>query len=285
MIVPEIRHDRIAGDGVTLHVARAGAGPPVLLLHGFPENWQTWQHQMGPLAAAGLEVLAPDLRGYHLSDRPAGRAAYRLRHLVADAAALIRATPHGRAHVVGHDWGGSIAWSLAAEHPELVDRLVIMNAPHLGTYLREVRRPPQLLRSWYVGFFQLPMLPERMLAAHDFRVIRRLFRGTARPGVYDEAQIERYVQALAQPGALTAALNYYRALGGRDLARARRARTEADTLVIWGERDRALSTRLLDGLEAYAPRLRVRRLPNASHWVQHDAPAEVSRALVAFLAG
>src|SRR5207244_2516240 len=131
------------------------------LLHGFPENWRCWRHQFEPLAQAGLSVLAPDLRGYNLSDRPSPRAAYDLRRLVADVAALVRATGHTRAHIVGHDWGGVIAWAFAGAHPELLDRLVILNAPHMDIYLRKVWRPPQVFRSWYVLFFQIPRLPER----------------------------------------------------------------------------------------------------------------------------
>lgn len=125
----EIRHERVQGHGVELHVARAGAGPPVILLHGFPENWRSWHRQIGPLAVAGFSVWAPDMRGFNLSERPAGREAYLLRHLVADVAALVRATGHPRAHVVGHDWGGIVAWTFAGAHPELLDKLVILNAP------------------------------------------------------------------------------------------------------------------------------------------------------------
>lgn len=148
MIAHAIRHERVDADGVSLHVARAGDGPPVLLLHGFPENWHAWRHQIAPLADAGFSVWAPDLRGYGRSDRPGVQSAYRLDRLVADVAALVRATGHHRAHVVGHDWGGIVAWRFAAEHAASVDRLVVMNAPHMALYARQMWRSSQLLRSW-----------------------------------------------------------------------------------------------------------------------------------------
>jgi pimeloyl-ACP methyl ester carboxylesterase len=281
----ELRHERVQGHGVGLHVARAGEGPPVVLLHGFPECWYSWRRQIEALARAGFSVLAPDLRGYNLSDKPAGRDAYHLRLLVEDVAALVRTTGQARAHVVGHDWGGILAWTLAGERPELLDKLVILNAPHLRLYFEKVRRPPQLFRSWYVLFFQLPALPERALSAGDFRAVRDMFkRYPAREGAFTGEDIDRYIEALSRPGALTAGLNYYRAnLTSDRLEIARSARTEAETLIIWGERDPALGTELLEGIERVAPRVRVHRIPDASHWVQNEAPEEVNRVLVDFL--
>ena len=195
---------------MSLHVVRAGDGPAVVLLHGFPEFWYSWRHQIGALVDAGFSVAAPDLRGYNLSDRPTDVSAYDLRLLVDDAAAVIRATGHARAHIVGHDWGGIIAWTLAGAHPELVDKLVIVNAPHMRLYLDAVRRSPlQALRSWYVLFFRLPALPEGALAARDYAVIRRMFRtGPTRRGAFSDADIDRYVEAIRRPGALAAGLNY-----------------------------------------------------------------------------
>lgn len=281
----ELRHERVKGEGgVALHVARAGTGPAVILLHGFPQNWRCWRKQLSPLVRAGFSVHAPDLRGYGESDRPRKRGAYRMRHLVGDVAALVRATDEGRAHVVGHDWGGVIAWGFAAAHPELLDRLVILNAPHPGLYLRNLWRPPQLFKSWYVGFFLLPWLPERVLAARDFHAVREIFRKSpARRGAFTEEEIEEYIAALRPPGALKAALDYYRA--GLAPGEFRHARTEAETLVIWGERDPALSVRLLDGLDRFAPRSRVLRLPDVGHWTPSEAPNEVNAALAAFLQG
>ena len=281
----EVRHERIKGDGVELHVARAGEGPPAILLHGFPENWRSWQRQIPALVRAGFSVWAPDLRGYNLSDIPPGREAYRLEHLVADVAALVHASGASRAHIVGHDWGGIIAWSFAAAHPGLVDKLVILNAPHLDIYAEKARRFPQMLRSWYVLFFQIPWLPEKLLAANRYGAIRRMFRREpARPNAFSREDIAHFVAAISKPGALTAGLDYYRAnIGLGKLRRAPVKPIEAPTLVIWGERDPALGVELLEGLERVAPRVRVHRIPDASHWVQNEAPGEVNRVLIDFL--
>jgi epoxide hydrolase 4 len=257
----------------------------VILLHGFPENWQSWKHQIPALVSAGFSVLAPDLRGYNESDRPAQRSAYHLRHLVADVAALVRATGRQRAHVVGHDWGGIVAWTFAGTHPELLDRLVILNAPHLDIYVRYMRRPSlQWVRSWYVPFFRIPRLAEWALSARRFRAVHDLFRHRPEEPGFSDEEIEGYVEALATPGALTAALNWYRENAAPDAVRlARSARSTAPTLVIWGERDRALGPELLDGLERVAPLVRIHRIPRASHWVQNDAPGEVNRVMIDFL--
>ena len=282
LMTSDIRHDRVTNGAVTLHVVRAGSGPPVVLLHGFPENWSSWRHQLLPLADAGFTATAPDLRGYNESDAPVGVAAYAIDQLVSDVAAVVRATGHARAHVVGHDWGGILAWHFAAAHPDLLERLVILNAPHPSIFLRHVRRPPQLFRSWYAAFFQLPLLPERALRAFDFAALRRLFRTTpARKNTFSNQDIDYYIQGLSRPGGLTAALNYYRASVRHPSTR--RARTDAETLIIWGEQDVALTIGLLDGVERYAPHARIERIADAGHWVQNEAPERVTRLLVDFL--
>jgi epoxide hydrolase 4 len=279
-----VRHRQIRGDAVDLHVAVAGDGPPVILLHGFPENWRSWRKQIRPLVRGGFSAWLPDLRGYNLSDRPRAREAYQLRHLVADVAALVRATGFPRAHVGGHDWGGIIAWTFAAHHPELVERLLICNAPHMRIYLEKVRRPPQLWQSWYVVFFQLPRVPELALAAGDFRILRRMFTvAPARRGAFTTEDIDAYVRAMSTPHALTAALEYYRAnRRSSEVALARSVGIQAETLVLWGERDPALSLGLLDGLDRVAPRVQVRRYPDVGHWIQNEAPDEVNSEILQF---
>jgi pimeloyl-ACP methyl ester carboxylesterase len=257
----------------------------VILLHGFPENWRSWRKQVVPLVQAGFSVWMPDMRGYGWSDRPHARGAYHLRYLVADVAALVRATGRPRAHIGGHDWGGIVAWTFAGCHPELIDRLVICNAPHLRLYFEKLRRPPQLFRSWYVLFFQLPRLPELVLSFHDFHVVRRIFtRLPFRPGAFTCDEIDQYVRALSAPGALTAALDYYRAnFRGDGTGIARAAIVHSDTLVLWGERDPALTAGLPDGLERVAPRVQVRRFPDVGHWIQSEAPDQVNSHLIEFL--
>lgn len=273
---------------VQLHVEESGQGDPVILLHGFPEFSYCWRHQFSVLAAAGFHAIAPDLRGYNLSDRPLGVSNYRASELVADIAALIRKLPSGRAHVVGHDWGGVLAWRLAALHPELVHKLVILNAPHPAAYRRTLRsNPRQWLRSWYVLFFQLPWLPELLIRSRNFALLKRTWKkDPVTPGAYSAEDIARYKEALRRPGALTAAINYYRAamrwpgdLYGEPQA------VSAPTLLIWGEQDRNLGLDLTEGLEAWVTDLRVERIPDASHWIQNDVPEVVNRLLVDFLAG
>ena len=278
-------HRYVACGEVTLHVVTAGSGPPVVLLHGFPEHWWSWRHQIPVLAGAGYSVWVPDLRGYHRSDRPATIHAYDLRHLVADIVALIRATDAAHAHVIGHDWGGIIAWSVAGHYPDLVDRLVILNAPHLEIYTHKLWRTSQALRSAYVPFFALPWLPIRTLRAGRFAVLRSIIRRLeVRTGGIGEEDLDRYVHALSQPGALRAALAYYRAnLGREPMAWGRAARIRAETLVIWAMNDRSLSPVLLDGIESVAPNARIHRVPECGHWVHAEAATEVNGAILEFL--
>lgn len=284
------REIRVRGAGVDLHAVAAGpaSGQLVVLLHGFPETGATWRTHMGPLADAGFRVVAPDMRGYGRSDAPRGVDAYPLDRLVEDVIALADGLGAGRMVLVGHDWGGIVAWHLAATRPERVRRLVTINAPHLAAYRRELRTLDQMRRSWYVLYFQLPFLPELTLRARDFEAVERILRtDPMRPGAFDERDIEAHKAALAQPGALTAAVNYYRAslrrlgtLGGRQ-----RRTVTAPTLVIWGERDRYLRPELTEGLERWVPDLRVERLPDASHWAMADDPERVNRLLADFLRG
>ncbi|MEF2276792.1 alpha/beta hydrolase [Deinococcus sp. YIM 134068] len=277
---------QIVVNGVRLHYVEAGeaSGPLVVLLHGFPEFWRAWEGQIGPLARAGFRVVVPDLRGYNLSEKPPGVDAYRVGNLQEDVAALIRALGHERAHVVGHDWGGIVAWALAIRQPEVVERLVVLNAPHPAAFRRVARKPAQWRRSWYIFFFQLPWLPERFL--HRFGAWA--LRGT-NPNAYSGEDRRLYREAWDQPGAATAMINYYRAMGraGGTQGGGRSSQVRAPTLLLWGERDVALLPELADadGLEPYVPDLRVVRFPRASHWVMRDEPVRVNNLLIGFLSG
>jgi pimeloyl-ACP methyl ester carboxylesterase len=280
-----ITHRTVRVNGVSLHVAEAGAGPAVVLLHGFPVFWYSWARQMEALAGAGFRAIAPDLRGYNLSDKPAGVAAYRLSLLVGDVAALIEQEAEGRAVVVGHDWGGALAWKLAMDRPELVERLVILNAPYPAAFRRELSNPAQWLRSWYIAFFQLPYLPERWLAAGNFALLDRMFRREpVRPGTFTPHDIALYKAALARPGALTAAINWYRALVRHpgDLHAAARP-IAAPTLLIWGESDPYLGVGMTEDLDRWVPGIRVVRFPDAGHWIHNEAPERVNSLLLGFL--
>jgi pimeloyl-ACP methyl ester carboxylesterase len=257
-----------------------------LLLHGFPQFWYQWRHQVPALVEAGFRVVAPDMRGYNLSDKPLGVRAYRVELLARDVERLILACGEGTAHMVGHDWGAIVAWIAAMRHPERVERLAILNVPHPARFLDGLQSPMQLLRSSYAFFFQMPRLPEEVIRAGDFALLRSaLGRDPVRPGAFTAEDIERYIEAISRPGALTATINYYRALlryPGE--TRAPLQRIEAPVLVIWGERDRFLSRRLAEPPQLWVPNLLgVKRLPNASHWVAEDRPLEVNTLLLDFL--
>jgi pimeloyl-ACP methyl ester carboxylesterase len=282
----ELAHRYADLGDVRLHYIEAGEGPLVLLLHGFPQFWYQWRHQILALVEAGFRVVAPDMRGYNLSDKPPGVQAYRVELLARDVERLIRTCGEGTATVVGHDWGAIAAWIAAMRHPGRVERLAILNVPHPARSLDGLLSPMQLLRSSYMFFFQIPRLPEKVIRAGDFALLRSVFRSDpVQPEAFTAEDIERYIEAMAQPGSLTASLNYYRALlryPGE--TRALLQRVEAPVLVIWGERDRFLSRRLAEPPRLWVPNLmRVKRLPNASHWVAEDRPLEVNTLLLDFL--
>jgi pimeloyl-ACP methyl ester carboxylesterase len=281
-------HRFITANGIRFHYVTQGQGPLALLLHGFPEFWYSWRFQIPVLAEAGYCVVAPDLRGYNESEKP--RWGYDLRTLARDVAALIVALGYDRAIVVGHDWGGVIAWQVAMRYPELVERLVIMNAPHPAAMLRELRSLKQLRMSWYIVAFQLPWLPEYVLKRNGANEIGRMLRGSAvQKEAFPRAVTAHYQAAMSKPGAISAALAYYRQFV-RDLPRAlwRRQlralpRIQAPTLLIWGLQDIALSVELTHGLEPYVAQLRVCYLPESGHWVQQEQPEQVNRLLLDFL--
>jgi pimeloyl-ACP methyl ester carboxylesterase len=274
----------VQANGVQLHCLVAGSGPLVVLLHGFPETSHAWRHQIDALARR-FRVVAPDLRGYGQSDKPPGVGAYRGATLAADVHGLIGAFGAERAAVVGHDWGGAVAWTFAMRHPDALDRLVVINCPHPAAMRRALRANwRQIRRSWYLFAFQVPWLPERLLTRDRARAVRDTLRRSAGPGTFTEEDLDIYAGALAAPGAATAAINYYRA-AFRDGRRGRWPRIAAPTLLIWGEDDLALGKELTFGMEPlFAGGLRIEYLPHTSHWVMEERPVEVNRLLLDFLA-
>ena len=273
-------------NGVRLHTVEYGKGPLVLLLHGFPEFWYAWRYQIPALAEAGFRVIAPDLRGYNTSDKPRGVRQYRMTLLVEDVLGLMHAAGAERAVLAGHDWGGVIAWYCAMRHPEAVLGSIILNAPHPQRYVESLRTFRQLRKSWYAGFFQFPWLPEWCLRAGGFARLEHLLRqAPVPPDTFSGDTIRQYRQALSQPGALTAALHYYRS-AFRDLLLGTRlplCRIDSPTLLIWGEQDQYLDISLSTGLEPWVSQLTVERLPDASHWVQAEAPERVNTLMLEFL--
>ena len=278
---PIEHHTAEVSPGVELHYVEAGEGPLVVLLHGFPEFWYTWRHQIPALVEEGFRVVAPDLRGYNTSSKPEGIEAYTLEKLAGDIAQLILELGEERALVVGHDWGGVTAWELAMHHPERVQKLAVLNAPHPSVFARAILRPRQLVKSWYILAFQLPVLPELLLARDDWEVLREVFETTTyKIGILDEEEIEQTIRAFSQPGVATAAINYYRA--GARLPRRRAQPVRAPVRIIWGRQDHALSEFLADPGSKYAPMRQGIFVEDAAHWVQNERPGRVNILLKEF---
>jgi epoxide hydrolase 4 len=284
-----LRYQTVSANGIDFNVAVAGSGDRLALcLHGFPESSFSWRHQIPRFAALGYRVWAPDLRGYGGSTRPIGAAAYGLEILEEDVAALIEVSGAREVVLVGHDWGALIAWNYAMFGRLPISKLIIMNVPHPALAEKGLRTARQLVKSWYIFFFQLPLIPEWMLARNHCAAIAQAFRGMAvDKSRFPDGVLRVYQDAAAQPGALTAMLNYYRALL-RGLRRTRHRgapRIEVPTLMIWGEVDTALGKELTLGTEEFVHDLTLRYLPNVSHWVQQEAPETVNGMIEAWLLG
>lgn len=282
-----LHYETVRANGMDFNVAVAGSGKRlVLCLHGFPESSFSWRYQLPLFARLGYRVWAPDLRGYGGTSRPVGVAAYTLENLEEDVAALIEASGAKDVVLVGHDWGALIAWYYAMFGRLPISKLIIMNVPHPQLAERGLRTMRQLAKSWYIFFFQLPWIPEWMLARHGCEAIGRAFRGMAvDKSRFPDEVLHVYQEAAAQPGALTAMLNYYRALF-RALPRNRRRGTRriaVPTLMLWGEVDTALGKELTYGTDRYVTNLTLRYLPNVSHWVQQEAPETVNGMIEAWL--
>lgn len=272
-------------DGIMLHTLIAGPadGPLAVLLHGFPEHWVSWRKQIPTLAQAGYRVIAPDQRGYNRSDKPRGIRPYRLDALTQDVASLIRKCGAETAVIIAHDWGGGVGWQFAADYPEMTDKLIIMNAPHPQAMWREFRKGwEQRRKSWYMLFFQLPLLPELIFTLNPRQTAQRSFQQmTLQPDAFSDDEVEMMAVAMSQPRAMTSMINWYRAL--RYPAANQTAYITVPTLLIWGEQDFALSKALTEDLEEWVPNLQRHLIPNSNHWVQNEAPEEVNQAMLAFL--
>lgn len=277
------QHEYIVSNGVKLHYVTQGEGPLMLMLHGFPEFWYSWRHQI-PEFAKEYKVVALDMRGYNKSDKPQEQSAYAIPELVADVEGVIQGLGYDRCVLVGHDWGGAIAWCFAYAHPEMLERLIVLNIPHPAKFTEGLRTPQQLLRSWYIFAFQLPLLPELVLQASDYDIVGRLFTEMAiNQRAFTSADIDAYKDAAARRGALTAMLNYYRnILTG--LLEQTWGILSVPTLMIWGEEDKFLGKELTYGTQTYVRDFQVRYIPNCSHWVQQEQPELVNQYMREFLA-
>jgi len=275
----------ISTNGIRLNVAEAGppTGRLVILLHGFPEFWYGWHKQIPALAAAGFRVWAPDLRGYNTSDKPRNVRDYTLDKIAGDIAGLIDAAGQRRAIVAGHDWGGAAAWWLAANNPELVERLIIINVPHPLVMRRLLlTNPRQTLRSWYMFMFQIPWLPEWSARRHNWQGIIDGLKKTSRPGTFTDADFEQYRRAWSQPGAMTAMINWYRAMLRYGAPRPRNRRILAPTLMLWGVKDKFIGPVGAHQSVALCDNGCLVFYDTATHWLPHEEPGEVTRQMIAF---
>ena len=277
----EIRTGFVEANGLLFEVDMCGQGERLaLFLHGFPEHAFSWRHQLPLLAEMGYRAWAPNLRGYGATTRPQGVAHYAMENLLDDVAGLIDAAGAQETVLIGHDWGGVIAWEFARRNIRPLTKLVILNAPHPKLFARGIRSAAQLRRSWYMFFFQLPWLPEWVFGRNGARAIGAAFRGMAvDKSRFPEEVLDVYRRNALRPGALTAMINYYRAaFRGRGTAGASGI-IATPALVIWGEADTALGRELNDGLEDLVSNCCIRYLPGVSHWVQQEAPEQVNAIL------
>jgi len=299
---PVLKDEYIQVSGLRMHCVTAGKGPLILFLHGFPEFWYEWKNQLAEFGKDHLAV-APDMRGYNLSDKPNSEEQYRMRYLVDDVLSLADHFSHGKKFVlVAHDWGGAVAWSFAIAHPERLDKLVIINAPHPGVFGKLLMSDPkQQQASQYMLMFRSAQAEQTLSANNYTPLVSAVLGARLQNGVFTEEDKQAYIKAWSQPGALTGGLNYYRANqvgppppgtadgdkeqppAGRPAMDPAALIVKVPTLVIWGEKDTALLTGNLDGLEQFVPQLTIKRIPEGTHWVIHEKPAEVNGYIREFI--
>lgn len=282
----QINIKTVEANGLPFEVYECGSGERlVLCLHGFPEHAFSWRNQLPFLASLGYRVWAPNQRGYGKSFRPKKVSEYDLSHLMADVAGLIDASGADSVTLVGHDWGGIVAWFFAIRHVRPIDRLVIMNVPHPGTS----KSFKQMLRLWYMYLFQLPFLPEYTLSRDRARMVRNIYLRTARNRQYfPEVLLDVYRDNAADISHARSMVNWYRAALQGGFNRQRRLgmkQIEVPTLLLWGEEDPVLLKESSYGVEDYVSDLTVRYLPGIGHWTQEEAPELVNSMLKAFLDG
>lgn len=278
------QHNFISTNGINLHYVSQGSGKLMLMLHGFPEFWYSWRHQIQEFAS-DYHTVALDLRGYNDSDKPASPSAYQMSEFIQDLKGVITGLGYEDCILVAHDWGGAIAWNFAYAYPEMVEKLIVLNIPHPAKFAQGLRTPQQLLKSWYILAFQIPFLPELLFQLNDYQAIKEAFSGMAiDKTAFSEEDLNAYRDAAAKPGALTAMINYYRGIFPLLFnSEPEWPILEIPTLTIWGEADTALGKELTYGTEAYVRDWQIKYIPNCSHWVQQEQPALVNSYIWEFL--
>ncbi|MGL5795401.1 MAG: alpha/beta fold hydrolase [Waterburya sp.] len=285
MSIKSLEHNFIYTNGVNLHYVSQGEGKLMLMLHGFPEFWYSWRHQISEFAQ-DYHVMALDMRGYNDSDKPQELEAYQISKLVQDIKGVVEGFGYQDCILVAHDWGGLIAWHFAYTYPEMVEKLIVLNIPHPAKFMAGIKTPQQLLKSWYILWFQIPWMPEFLFQLNNYQAIADTFINMAvDKTAFTEADLNAYRDAAAKPGALTAMLNYYRCnfLSLFNTEKPQWDCLDIPTLTIWGENDTALGKELTYGTEAYVQDWQIKFIPNCSHWVQQEQPTLVNSYIREFL--
>jgi epoxide hydrolase 4 len=281
----QVRWMDVNGIGLRVTTAGPAKGVPLVFLHGFPEAAElSWRYQLDWFVTKGYQVIAIDQRGYNLSGKPRRVVDYRLDLLARDVIGVIRVLGYEQVVVVGHDWGGAVAWHLADFHATVVQRAIILNCPHGVAFKHTLlHNPRQWLLSWYMLFFQLPWLPECVLAWNDYFWLRRVLRTSARPGTFSAADLAEYVEVWRQPGALHSMLNWYRSLVRYPIVLDPSRKITMPVLMLWGKKDRFLLAEMAEPSIEMCDVGRLIFLPEASHWLQHEVPEEVNSLIHNFL--
>ena len=275
-------------NGIRMHYVEAGTGQLMILMHGFPEFWYSWRHQI-PKLSENFRVVVPDMRGYNETEKSREVSSYRTENLATDISELILHLGEEKAVIVGHDWGGAVAYQFAADYADMTQKLVVLNCPHPVVLSKHFRTNfKQLRKSWYMFYFQLPWLPEYLMVKNLKLILSKTFRGWAhRSDAFSSEDLARYSEVFSKPGQATAAINYYRAAIRQFFSNStkRFPKINAPTLIIWGENDRALGKELTFGMEKhFSDNFRIKYISDCSHWVQHDHPQLVCEHILNFTA-
>jgi len=274
-------HEKIQANGIQFHFVTEGSGPLMIFLHGFPEYWYSWRHQISEFSK-NYKVVALDMRGYGQTDRPQGRENYTIDILVNDVKEVVSALGYKKCVLVGHDWGAIIAWYVAMNFESYIEKLIVMNVPHPQCYMENLNIN-QVLKSWYIWLFQLPKLPELYLKSRDYKWITDQFLGAVNSEAFSQKDLNKYKENAAHPGALTAMLNYYRNLPAEMMKKDVTPIIQIPTLMLWGENDPYTGKNSTLGTDQYVKNLDLKFLPNCSHWTQQDCPREVNQYMSDFL--
>lgn len=278
------QQQKVELNGLTFNLVRAGESdaPLVILLHGFPECWVSWKDQIQPIVDAGYRVIVPDQRGYNLTDKPKSLDDYKIDVLASDVDAIREYAGCETFHLVGHDWGAAVAWWYGMHHSERLRSLTVINVPHPTVFESTLKsNVRQLLKSWYMFYFQLPKLPEFMMSLMNFNRLKQTLVKSSNTGSFDSKILSQLETAWSQPGALTGMLNWYRAALRRPVI-ASNLTVSCPTRILWGENDIALTKEMAQLSTQYCEDVELTYYPDGTHWLPNDHPERVATEIIRF---